>query len=90
MIKLKTPTERLDYSIEYSSLLEEGETITNSAWSVPAGIDEDGTTYAGTSSKIWLQGGTVGVDYIIKNTLTTSANRIFERGFTLRVVASRP
>lgn len=82
------PDDRLDYLIQFddaeSSWLET-DTILSVAWEVEAGLDEDGTSNTTTTATIWLQGGTVGEDYLVTCTVTTAAGRVLERSFTLKI-----
>lgn len=87
----KTPTAVLDYSIDWSSWLASGESISTSTWSVPAGITKDSDTNDTDSTTIWLSGGTAGTSYLISNTIVTNAAtaRTETRSFSIAVVAAR-
>lgn len=78
------PASVLDYTIDWSVWLDDGDVITASTWAVPAGIsavvDTNGTTYA----TVWLTGGTIGTGYRVTNHITTSDGREDER--SLRIV----
>ena len=67
--------------------LDPGETITNSTWSVPAGITQTTPTPSQSDglATIWLLGGTDGQDYRIVNTVTTSTGRVGKRSITVQV-----
>jgi len=93
MTVVKDPDAELDYSIDWSLWLATGETISASVWTVPAGITEstdsnqvkDPAIPGGTSTVIWLHGGTAGEDYEIANKITTSAYRVDERTICVKV-----
>lgn len=85
----KGDDEALDYGIDYADLLADGETIGNSVWTVPAGLAEGVSGASGSIVTQWLSGGTAGQSYDVDNRITTSAARVFERCFNVRVVARR-
>lgn len=88
------PSDVLDYAIDWGSgnvraderWLDAGETIFSSTWAVsppdlttslPAVVNH------GTTTVIWLSGGTAGRPYTVTNRITTTAGRTVERSFTL-------
>lgn len=82
---IKDPSAVLDYGFDWSNCLESGETISDSIWTVPAGITEDSDEIGSTSTKIWLSGGTAGTSYTIANKITTTEGRTDERSFQINV-----
>lgn len=90
----KDPDARLDYLIQWSAWLASGDSIASVTWSVTSG---DGAllvcsgSYApsvsGTTSTVWLEGGTVGVDYAVRARITTTLGRIDDRTLIIRVRA---
>lgn len=91
--KIKDPDAKLDYGIDWSDWLADGETISSSAWTVPSGLAEatglpEGVPVKGISGSrafIWLQGGTAGTTYTVTNRITTSAGRIDDRSLFVAV-----
>ena len=81
----KDPDARLDYAVDWSEWLASGETITASAWVVPAGLTEGTKSFDDDSTKVWLSGGDDGETYIVANKITTSADRVDERSFEILV-----
>lgn len=81
------PQAVLDYRIDWSSWLQDGETISTSTWTVAAGITEasPAASHDSTSATIWLSGGTVGSNYALTNHITTSASRQDDRTITVQV-----
>lgn len=79
---IKDPDAVLDYSIDWSSWLADGETITASTWVVPDGITKDSDSFSDTATVIWLSGGTAGTTYLIPNHITTSDGREDDRTLT--------
>lgn len=82
---LKDPEAKLDYGFDWSAWLATGETISGSTWDVPAGLTVVSNSHNGTTSSIWLSGGTSGVDYDITNHIVTSAAREDDRTMKIKV-----
>jgi hypothetical protein len=77
----------LDYGIDWSAWLGD-DTITASAWDVPAGLAVVGSAEGLTDGKttlVWLSGGQLGADYTITNRVTTAAGRVDERSIKVHV-----
>jgi len=67
-----------------------GDTIDTSTWEVPEGITEETNPPAsktGTTTTIWLSGGTEGQEYVLENTITTVGGRTWVRPLRIKVVA---
>jgi len=86
-VLLKDPNASLDYSVDWSTYLEAGETLAGSAWQIdPAGaLAYAAVSFGATSATATLSGGTVGHVYRVTNRVTTSLGRIDDRSFILRV-----
>jgi hypothetical protein len=96
----KGPSEQLDYTIDYTAVLEEDELIDSSSWTV-SGEDAALTTGTGdfddtfgpvdaeTSATVWLDAGTRNVVYTVTNTVVTDnvPPRTIIRAFTVTVAA---
>lgn len=82
---IKDPSAILDYGQDWSQWLEDGETITTSTWTVPAGLTKVGSdTHDATTTTVWLSGGTVADDrYTLTNHVVTSASRADDRSITI-------
>ena len=74
----------------------QGETISTSSWTIPAGITKDsdnkngitiaGVTYvADTVATVWLSGGTAGTDYALVNQIVTSGGRTLDHTILIKV-----
>lgn len=63
----------LDFSIDLSNLLQTGETINTSSWSVPTGITQVTATNSDEIATIWLSGGTLNNIYELVNTVVTNS-----------------
>ena len=83
----KDPNEFLDYEVDWTARLEDGETITTSGFSVVEGtvvIDSEPGQVAGVT-KVWLSGGTEGELCVILNRITTSVSRTYDQSMKLRI-----
>ncbi|OQC18926.1 MAG: hypothetical protein BWX69_03144 [Planctomycetes bacterium ADurb.Bin069] len=80
------PDELLDYGIDWSTRLEEGDRIVASTWTTPPGgptLSTPGRT--DTATTIWITGGTAGESYRIGNRVTTAAGRVMDDSKRLTV-----
>jgi hypothetical protein len=82
--KNQDPSDRLDYTINWSRLLS-GDTIVTSTWDVPTGIVAVNSVFSENATSVMLSGGTAGQSYEITNRITTVGDKIIERSFTLNV-----
>jgi len=86
----KSPGSNLDFSWDWNSWLDYNgdgiadENVLSSAWSVPAGVVNNGEVLTANVAGIWLSGGTVGQLYRVVNTITTVAGRVETRTFIFR------
>lgn len=97
---IKSADETLDYLVDFASLtngrgdtdwLQSGETISSAVVTVASGItkDSDSVTDTNTSVTVWLSGGTAGNSYRVDVAATTTAARIVERSFQVKVTDTR-
>lgn len=85
----KTSSGVLDYSLDWSSWLVSGETLTCSIWTVDAGLTAASTTTTTSISTVWLSQGTVGETYEAKNTIWTNSTptqRKTERTIKIKII----
>lgn len=82
----KDPNATLDYTWDWASYLEEGETLTDSQIIVPSGIILESDSHSDTAAVAWLSGGTVNQVYRVVNRITTSEGRIDDRSIEIRVM----
>lgn len=82
----KMPAEILDYTVDWSGWLAEGDSITAVSWVVPNGVSLVAQANDGASATIWLSGGAPGVEYWVTNRVTTAVGRTAERSFRIVVV----
>jgi hypothetical protein len=77
------PQETVDYSINWANDLG-SDTISTSTWTfdvanTDTALVKSNPTKTDTTTTIWLNGGTNGVVYSIRNTIVTAGARTFER-----------
>lgn len=69
----KDPDAKKDYSVDWTNMLQEGETIVSSTWSAsPEGLTlYDGSVSEGRATT-WISGGSAGTTYEVTNHIITS------------------
>lgn len=82
---IKDPDAVLDYAVDWTEWLTEGETITDSTWLVPDGLTEDSASHTTSRATVWLAGGTAGTRYAVTNRITTDQGRTDDRTITIDV-----
>jgi hypothetical protein len=86
----KDPDETLDYSRDWTALLQVGEAIVGSQWIVSpdnGSLITSPTTFNATAATVWVSGGTLGSDYLLTNRITTNSTpaRTFDRTFRIQI-----
>ena len=82
---VKDPNAVLDYWVDWTDWMAEGDTINTSEWIVATGITKNADTKDLTMTAIWLSGGTAGTDYQVTNRITTLDGRTDDRTITIQV-----
>ena len=80
---IKDPNAIQDFNVDWTDALE-GDTISSSSWTVPAGITQTSDFYTGTVATIWLSGGTAGTSYELTNRIVTAAGRTDDQTIKIR------
>lgn len=82
----KDPQARLDYTIDWTSKIQLGDSIVASQWYVddPEGTLSDYTHNTQTTT-VWISGGIDSETYEVTNRITTAEGRIDERTIILQV-----
>ena len=80
----KDPDAKLDYSMKWADFLGT-DTLSASTWTVPPGITKTSDSFTDTIATIWLEGGTVGKNYDIINSIVTAAGRKDDRTFRVTI-----
>ena len=88
-VEAKDPADVVDYTLDWSDVLSDSETITTSTWTVPSGITKDSDSEADTTTTIFLSGGTAGVEYLLTNKIVTNnaTARTYEKSIIVPVIA---
>lgn len=82
---LHSPGADLDYSVDWSLWLDDGEVVVTSSWAATSGITlARQALIDGNLTTTFAAGGVEGQNYILTNTITTNQNRIDSRTITLR------
>ena len=87
----KDPDEVLDFLVNWADeddpVLEEGETLATSAFTVVEGtVEIDSQDHEATGlCTVWLSGGTLGEACEVLNRVTTSAGRTYDQTCKLRI-----
>jgi len=88
-VEAKDPADVVDYTLDWSDVLSDSETITTSTWTVPTGITKDSDSEADTTTTIFLSGGTAPVEYLLTNKIVTNnaTPRTYEKSIIVPVIA---
>lgn len=83
----KQPAEVLDYDVDFTSWLGTSDTVNSAVASADTGITLGATeiTSGGKNVKQWVRGGTANTNYKITITATTTAGRVKEAEFVVKV-----
>jgi hypothetical protein len=82
----KDPNSTLDYSMDWSGWLDDGETITSQQVTAdPAGLTVSNVSGASGVVRWRLAGGTVGTVYYVTVRVTTSVGQIDDRTVRIRI-----
>ena len=82
---LKSPTEDIDFGINWAPLLKTGETISTSVWTVPAELSVSRQQIVGAITSCYLSGGTLDTRVKVFNRITTSLSGAYERFFEIEI-----
>lgn len=85
VLSTKDPDEVLDYSIDWSSWLNTGDSVSSAVWVVEAGLTKDSDSINGSITSVIVSGGTSGQDYKATCTMTTTNGLVGERCLTIPV-----
>ena len=85
----KDPPATLDYSVDWTSFLADGETITSVDWTVlpdeTDGLVTGDEISSGNTRGIFVSGGVAGNSYQVRCEMTTSQGRTDSRAITIRI-----
>lgn len=81
----KQPGDTLDYDLDFSRWLPEGDAMVLATAVADAGLTVGPVEVIPPVVKVWLSGGVTGDSYKVTVTMQTEAGRIKESDFILRV-----
>lgn len=79
----KDPDSYLDYYVDWSPWLPEGDTISASLWIIPTDLVSELENFWDESTGIWISGGVIYQTYELVNRITTVGGRIQDQ--TVRI-----
>lgn len=82
---IKDPEAVLDYSIDWSEWLVDGDALSDSDWSAEDGITIDNDTLVGNITTVWLSGGSVNKSYRVVCHITTTGGREDDRSIFVKM-----
>lgn len=86
----QTPTEVLDYTLDWEDRGLGDDTIASSTWEGSSdNFDISDTSFTDTTTTFWLTGGIAGVEYTITNTIVTSGDRTLQETIVFDCIAQR-
>lgn len=76
----KAPDAELDYGINWGEKWLEGDTLDTSEWAILSPNPGDGLSIADeahtdSTTTVWLSGGVLGKQYLLRNSITTTGGR---------------
>ena len=85
----KDPDAILDYQIDWSDWMADGDTISASEWIVDSDDDDaltvDDDSFTDDATTVWLSAGVAGVIYLVTNRITTAGGRVEDRTLEFQV-----
>ena len=79
----KDPDSVVDYGCDWSGLMQSGESVTGSTWTIPADLTGSSETNDGVITGVMLSGGVDGESYTITNQVTTTQGRTHDRSMVV-------
>ena len=80
----KDPNSTIDFEVDWNLWLN-GDTVTTSAWEVPAALTIVSEGVTSNVTRAFLSGGATGADYLLTNRVTTPGGRIEDRSVLVQV-----
>ncbi len=80
----KDPEAVSDYSIDWSTWLQDGDVLAESEWTIPSGVTKVTDSFSDTAVLIRVSGGTVGTSYQLTNHVISEAG--LEDDWTITLV----
>lgn len=86
----KNPLSVIDIQLSWGSYLVANDTITNSIWTVPAGLTQGSTNFTASAASIRIGGGVSGTIYTLVNVIQTGFGQIGVRRVEVQVGVCTP
>lgn len=88
IVKLKDPSDVLNYKFKFSDWLAAGETISAKTVTVDSGLTKNSDVLADTDTSVVVQlsGGTAGTTYTVACKITATDTQEIERSIQIQVV----
>lgn len=85
----KDPNEILDYQLDWSRRLDEGDAIASAQFTLvdAAGLAIAAQDFTGTTATVWLTSGTEGEEAAILCRVETAGGRIFDQTVNLSIAS---
>jgi hypothetical protein len=84
-IKRKNADDQIDYDIDFSRWLSDGDSVVSAEGQADKGIELLSVAVFGSVVKVWVAGGTAGQTYTVTITATSAESRVIEQCFKIRV-----
>lgn len=86
-LAVKDPDAVIDYQVDMSNYLQDGETLTTASFILEPGVTlvKDSESFTDTTGTVWLSAGDENIDYTLIFRFTTSNSRSDDRSFIVPV-----
>lgn len=81
----KSPTEEIDFGINWTPLLKTGETVSQSVWTAPVDITISRQQIIGNITGCFISGGILDTRVEVFNKITTSLGAVYERFIVIEI-----
>lgn len=82
---IKHPDDSGQYGLDFGRIFPVGDVIATSVWPAVAGLTLGAKTESGTTSSVVISGGTLGADYEVSCTATSSSGMVRTRSAVIAV-----
>lgn len=79
----KDPNAVLDYTIDWSAWLPDGDVLTDATATATSGIEVDSVSRTTNLTTVWVSGGSSGSSYDVTVRVTTNGGRTDDRTITI-------
>ena len=81
----KGPDEELDYTLDWTARLDEGDSISDATWIYTFTGIVTAQSFTGTTTTVWLANGEVDKTYVLKCEITTGSSRVMEQTVNITI-----